>query len=118
MRALEEKADAVIYAVLAKIKAMEKRGVGLISASSVTSIDRLAVIIGSVPRTSQNAVIDTIPLTYDIERVLSIAKSMGLELGKEEVILLSKLRRFVLRLSVGYGLWLPEDRERVGVNQG
>lgn len=87
-------ADAIVRSLVAKIKAMEALDRGLLSDTSVTSLDRVAVILGSLNPKYYSKLLSTEPGDEDIAAVLGLVKDTGM--WDEEVVLLAKVRRVVL----------------------
>lgn len=88
-------ADLVIKAVLAKIKAMETLDRGILSDTSVTTFDRLIVIVGSLNPRYRDRLLSTKPTSEDVD---SVVRASDVSLYDEEVILMAKLRRFVIEI--------------------
>jgi len=91
----EEIADRVVEALAVKLRAMEEAGRGFNAVGDVTVYDRLAVVLGSFNKKYLDRVLSTEPEEADVKRVLEILKKHGVDLTPEEIILLSKVRRFV-----------------------
>jgi len=91
----EEIADRVVEALAVKIKAMEETGKGFNANGDVTVYDRLAVVLGTFNRKYIDRVLETEPEEADVKRILEILDKHGVELTPEEIIVLSKVRRFV-----------------------
>jgi len=101
-----EVADLILKTVVVKLNALEETDKGLLSNLSVTIFDRLGVILNTVkPRYFEN-VIKTEPKQEDIDSVLQLVRENGLDVGKEEVVLLAKLRRYIITRLKSDGLSL------------
>lgn len=90
----EAVADAVVKTLVAKIKAMETLDKGLLSDAGVTTLDRVAVILGSLNPKLYKKLLSTEPREEDIARVLEVAKDT--DMWSEEVVLLAMVRRMVV----------------------
>jgi len=90
-----EVADRVVEALAVKLRAMEETGRGFNAVGDVTMYDRLAVVLGSFNKKYADRVLSTEPEEADVKRVLEILEKHGVELSPEEIILLSKVRRFI-----------------------
>jgi len=91
----EEIADRVVEALAVKLKAMEEVGEGFNADGDVTVYDRLAAVLGTFNKKYLDRVLSTEPEEADVRRVLEILEKHGVELTPEEIIVLSKVRRFV-----------------------
>ncbi|MEM4007150.1 MAG: hypothetical protein QXT92_05760 [Nitrososphaerota archaeon] len=89
----EAVADAVVRALVAKVRAMEALDRGLLSDAGVTTLDRVAVILGSLNPRFYRRLLSTEPREEDIARVLEVAKDTGM--WSEEAVLLAMVRRLV-----------------------
>lgn len=90
----EAVADAVVRALVAKVRAMEALDRGLLSDAGVTTLDRVAVILGSLNPRFYRRLLSTEPREEDIARVLEVAKDTGM--WSEEAVLLAMVRRLVV----------------------
>lgn len=90
----EAVADAVVRALVAKVKAMEALDRGLLSDAGVTTLDRVAVILGSLNPRFYRRLLSTEPREEDVARVLEVAKDTGM--WSEEAVLLAMVRRLVV----------------------
>lgn len=88
--------DLIVKTVLIKLEAMEAHDRGLLSDTSVTTFDRLIVILGSVNPRYREKLLSTKPVAEDIERVISLGQRVALR--DEEVYMLATLRRFVVEM--------------------
>jgi len=88
-------ADVVLGALLAKLRAVEESGAGLLSETSVTAVDRLAIVLGTFREERLDEILETEERPEDVERVLELAQTYGLELSEAEVVVLARVRRFV-----------------------
>jgi len=61
-----EFADLLVKAVAVKLQAMEELDSGLLSRTSVTTVDRVAVILGTVKLQYQEKVLATEPTEEDL----------------------------------------------------
>lgn len=87
-------ADAVVRALVAKIKAMEILDKGLVSDTGVSTVDRVAVILGSLNPKYYNKLLSTEPRKDDVDKVFEVARDTGM--WGEEVVLLAMVRRMVV----------------------
>ncbi|MEM1694279.1 MAG: hypothetical protein QXH21_08190 [Ignisphaera sp.] len=87
-------ADAVVRALVAKIKAMEILDKGLVSDTGVSTVDRVAVILGSLNPRYYNKLLSTEPRKDDVDKVFEVARDTGM--WGEEVVLLAMVRRMVV----------------------
>jgi len=90
-----EVADRVVEALAVKLRAIEEAGRGFNADGDVTMYDRLAVVLGTFNRKYLDRVLETEPDEADVRRVQDILDKHGVELTPEEIIVLSKVRRFV-----------------------
>lgn len=90
----EAVADAVVRALVAKVRAMEALDRGLLSDAGVTTLDRVAVILGSLNPRFYRRLLSTEPREEDVARVLEVAKDTGM--WSEEAVLLAMVRRLVV----------------------
>ena len=88
-------ADVVLGALLVKLRAVEESGAGLLSETSVTAVDRLAIVLGTFREERLDEILETEERPEDVERVLELAQTYGLELSEAEVVVLARVRRFV-----------------------
>lgn len=95
--------DKVVESIIVKLKAMNEVDKGILSDTSVTVADRLAVILGSFKREYHNGILSIDEKNEDIEKVMSTAKKYNVELGAEEVIILGKTRRFITEKAKTHG---------------
>lgn len=103
-------ADAVVETLVTKLKAMEKVDKGFLSSTSVTVVDRVAVILGTFRKEYHDKILSTKEGKEDIDKALSLIKKYGLDVGNEEVVLLGKVRRFVAEKLKSHGLSLFMDK--------
>jgi len=101
-----EFADLVVKAVAVKLQAMEELDSGLLSRTSVTTIDRVAVVLGTVKLQYQEKVLATEPTEEDLEVARRVLEESGVEFGKEELVALAKLRRYVANRIASEGISL------------
>ncbi|MEM2195969.1 MAG: hypothetical protein QW290_02670 [Sulfolobales archaeon] len=87
--------DLIIKTIALKIKAMEDEGNGLFSETGITSLDRVVVIMNVVRPEHYDKLMATEPSREDINAVVKIFMDTGISLGKEEVVILAKLRNFI-----------------------
>lgn len=87
--------DLIIKTIALKIKAMEDEGNGLFSETGITSLDRVVVIMNVVRPEHYDKLMATEPSREDIYAVVKIFMDTGISLGKEEVVILAKLRNFI-----------------------
>jgi hypothetical protein len=101
-----ELADLVVKTVAVKLQAMEELDSGLLSRTSVTTIDRVAVVLGTVKLQYQEKVLATEPTEEDLEVARRVLEESGVEFGKEELVALAKLRRYVANRTASEGISL------------
>jgi len=112
-----ELADLVVKTVAVKLQAMEELDSGLLSRTSVTRVDRLAVILGTVKLQYQEKVLDTEPAEEDLEVARRMLEESGVEFGKEELVALAKLRRYVANRIASEGISLFIGKCRIPTEQ-
>ncbi|ADM28775.1 hypothetical protein Igag_1983 [Ignisphaera aggregans DSM 17230] len=91
----EEIADKVVETLAIKLRAMEEIGKGFHADGDVTMYDRLIVVLGTLGKRYIDRVLETEPTESDVKRVVEILEKHGVELTPEEIIILSKVRRFI-----------------------
>jgi len=90
----EELANLVVKAIAVKFKAIEDSGKGF-HGEDVTMYDRLVVTLGSITNKYMNNILDTEPTESDIKKVAEIFDKQGVEITPEEVIVISKIWKFI-----------------------
>lgn len=90
-------ADLVVKTVLIKLQAMDALDRGLLSGTGVTTVDRLAVILGSVTPRYRRRLLSTAPTDEDIEAVLRMGEGR-VHLYEAELVALASLRRLAAEL--------------------
>jgi len=90
----EELANLVVKAIAVKLKAMEDTGKGF-HGEDVTMYDRLVVTLGTIARKYMNNILDTEPTESDVKKVVEIFDKQGVEITPEEVIVISKIWKFI-----------------------
>jgi len=91
----EEIADKVVEALAIKLRAMEEIGKGFHADGDITMYDRLIVVLGSLNKRYIDRVLEAEPIESDVKRVSEILEKHGVEPTSEEIIVLSKIRRFI-----------------------
>jgi len=104
----EEVADKVIEALAVKIKAMEEVGKGFNADKDITIYDRLAVVLGTFSKKYIDRILEAKIEDADVKTVAEILEKHGVELTPEEVIVLSKARKFVAEKVKAEGLTVLE----------
>jgi len=89
-------ADAVIKSLMSLIRAMEEADVGLVSKYGVSWVDR-AIVIANAVREFEIALKKVEPTAEDFDKVLKIANEFRVELDKVSYVMLSKLRRYIIK---------------------
>jgi len=91
----EEIADKVVEALAIKLRSMEEIGKGFHADGDITMYDRLIVVLGSLNKRYIDRVLEAEPIESDVKRVSEILEKHGVELAPEEVIIMSKIRKYI-----------------------
>jgi len=91
----EEIADKVVETLAIKLRAVEETGRGFHADGDITIYDRLIVILGSLNKRYIDRVLEIEPTESDVKRVSEILEKHGVEATPEEIIVMSKIRRFI-----------------------
>jgi len=116
----EEIADKVVEALAVKLRAVEETDRGFHADGDITVYDRLIIVLRTLNRRYIDRVLETEPTESDVKRISEILEKHEVETTPEEIIVLSKIRRFIDEKVKVEGLKIMEkfidvDRE-VGMN--
>jgi glutaredoxin 2 len=103
-------ADAIVSFFISKFEKMNKNDTGFLNPYAVSLPDRISLVLASFKHEYRDKIIHTNQTDSDIQAVKKIIKKSEIEgdISGEEVIMLAKLRRFIINNKISTSNKLAE----------